>query len=96
LRAQHKAEAGVQIAIMVGLAVVGFAITFYLTTRVSEQAGRITVGAAAILLGLGAIGFGAGRVADAGMFQALVSDWFAPAVIGMLLGFVLGKRRLRA
>ncbi len=85
-----------QIAIMVGLAVIGFGISFYLTTRVSEQAGRITVGAAAILLGLGAIGFGAGRAGDAGMVQALVSDWFAPVVIGMLLGFVLGKRRLRA
>ncbi|TYB80933.1 hypothetical protein [Maritimibacter fusiformis] len=82
-----------QIALMIGLGLLGFALTLFLTTRVSVQAGRVTAAVSALLLALGAIGFGGGRARGATTIEALAADWFAPVVVGMLVGFLLGKRR---
>lgn len=83
-----------QIAIMIALGALGFALTLFLTTRVSVQAGRVTTAASALLLALGAIGFGGGRARGATTIEALAADWFAPVVVGMLIGFLMGKRKV--
>lgn len=83
-----------QIAIMIALGALGAALTWFLTTRVSVQAGRVTTAASALLLALGAIGFGGGRARGETTVEALAADWFAPVVVGMLAGFLMGKRRL--